>query len=104
MMVQHERFVELVKFAERERLVVQSPHEVWSQIQRPVEPFQRFLVPAELLQSGTDVVAYVGIGWIQHLCLSVVGQRFLKSIQPVQRRAAPVQGRGVIRLQFVAQV
>src|ERR1700729_3788185 len=80
MTVQHERFVELVKFSERESLVVESPHEAWSQTQRPIEPFDRLLVAAELLQSRSDVVTYVGIGRVQRMGPPVVGQRFLKSI------------------------
>src|ERR1700722_9777997 len=80
MTVQHERFVELVKFTERESLVVESPHEVWPQTQRPVEPFDRLFVAAELLQSRSNVVTYVGIGRVQHMGPPLCGHRFLESL------------------------
>ena len=102
--VQYERFVEPVKFTEREGLVDKSRHEVRSQVQRPVEPLQRLLVPAELLQSRTDIVTYGGIRRVQCLGPPAVGQSFLKSIEFVQRPATPGQGRRVIRLQLVTQV
>jgi len=102
--VQYERFVEPVKFTEREGLVDKSRHEVRSQVQRPVEPLQRLLVPAELLQSRTDIVTYGGIRRVQCLGPPAVGQRFLKSIEIVQRQATPNQGRRMVGLQFVTPV
>ena len=80
--------IDAAHLRERRRLVDQGHDEVRPKRQRLVEPGQRLLVPAEILERRADIVADIRICRIELVRAATCADGFIKPPQRVQRDGA----------------